>query len=107
MNWGFYGRRDELREIKNIISSGNFFFCVVRGRRRIGKTSLIARALEEVKRTNNFYVQIPDSDEYGVAQVFSEALEDWGKVTGNTAPQITNFSAIAAMLAALWKQDCL
>lgn len=74
--WGFYGRSVETAEIRKIISSGRWFFCAISGRRRIGKTTLIQRALEGAGR-EHFYVQIPDSDERGVVQTFREAFDDW------------------------------
>ena len=75
-DWEFFGRIVEIGEIRRIVSSGRWFFCAVSGRRRIGKTSLIQEALKGVERPH-FYVQIPDSDERGVIQVFRDALEDF------------------------------
>ena len=43
--WGFYGRAIEQAELEKIISSGRWFFCAISGRRRIGKTTLIQRAM--------------------------------------------------------------
>lgn len=77
-NWGFYGRATEQAEIEKILSSGRWFFCAISGRRRIGKTTLIQRALRSRRDTTPFYVQIPDSDERGVVQAFQDALEDSG-----------------------------
>ena len=77
-NWNFYGRNRELIEIEKIISSGRWFFCAISGRRRIGKTTLIQRALERTPDISHFYFQVPDSDERGVVQAFQDALEDQG-----------------------------
>lgn len=74
--WEFFGRTAEIAETRRIASSGRWFFCAVSGRRRIGKTSLIQEALKGLDR-QHFYVQIPDSDERGVIQVFRDALEDF------------------------------
>ncbi len=76
--WGFYGRITEQAEIEKIISSGRWFFCAVSGRRRIGKTTLIQRALTSRPDLGAFYFQVPDSDERGVLQTFQDALEDSG-----------------------------
>ncbi len=74
-DWGFYGRNQELAEIERIISSDRWFFCSISGRRRIGKTTLIQRALQSNPDISEFYFQVPDSDERGVIQAFQEALE--------------------------------
>ncbi|MCH7864115.1 MAG: ATP-binding protein, partial [Proteobacteria bacterium] len=84
-SWGFYGRNSELAEIEKIISSGRWFFCAISGRRRIGKTTFIKRALQQRPAINKFYFQVPDSDERGVIQSFQEALEDHDAGTGPEA----------------------
>lgn len=82
-DWKFYGRADELAQIEQILSGGRWFFCSISGRRRIGKTSLIQRALVQMAPSaaparRHFYFQVPDSDERGVVQAFQDALEDYG-----------------------------
>jgi AAA+ ATPase superfamily predicted ATPase len=77
--WRFYGRANERSQIARILSSANFFFCAISGRRRIGKTSLIREAISELgNAVRTLYVQIPDSDVHGVVQIFRDALEDSG-----------------------------
>ena len=76
--WGFYGRSTEQAEIDRIISSGRWFFCSISGRRRIGKTTLIQRALTRRPGLGALYFQVSDSDERGVVQTFQDALEDSG-----------------------------
>lgn len=76
--WGFYGRSREQAEIESILDSGRWFFCAISGRRRIGKTTLIQRALRNRENAKAFYFQVPDSDERGVVQTFQDALEDTG-----------------------------
>jgi len=44
--WGFYGRQQELAQLRGILSRQRWFFVQVAGRRRIGKTSLIQQALK-------------------------------------------------------------
>lgn len=104
--WGFYGRSVETAEIRKIVSSGRWFFCAISGRRRIGKTTLIQRALAELGR-EHFYVQIPDSDERGVVETFREAIDDWCDVRmhddGLDKDQIRNFSDVAFFISALNK----
>lgn len=42
--WGFYGRQEELTQLRNILARDRWFFVQIAGRRRIGKTSLIQQA---------------------------------------------------------------
>lgn len=75
--WTFYGRTQERQEIARILAAPSFFLCSISGRRRIGKTTLIREALRrDLKGGRSLYVQVPDSDERGVVQVFRDALED-------------------------------
>lgn len=98
INWSFYGRNKELIEIEKIISSGRWFFCAISGRRRIGKTTLIQRALERTPDINHFYFQVPDSDERGVVQAFQDALEDQG-VGVQLAQKVRTFAHMAEVIA--------
>ena len=100
--WGFYGRSVETADIRRIVSSGRWFFCAISGRRRIGKTTLVRRALSEQDRMP-FFVQIPDSDERGVVQAFRDAVEDFWEVTLGPSPaaEIRTFSDIAGLIARL------
>ena len=59
--WGFYGRAGELAEVASIFGRGRWFFARVSGRRRIGKTTLVQRALDLGVPRQVVYVQIPDS----------------------------------------------
>ena len=61
MGWGFYGRGAELRELEAILRRKRWFFARITGRRRIGKTALIQRALAAVGASKVLYAQIPDS----------------------------------------------
>ena len=64
--WGFYGRQQELAQLRGILSRQRWFFVQVAGRRGIGKTSLIQQALKQTGRVLTLYLQIPDSDPIGV-----------------------------------------
>jgi AAA+ ATPase superfamily predicted ATPase len=92
--WGFYGRAAEQAEIDKIVSSGRWFFCSISGRRRIGKTTLIQRALEKRSAIGAIYFQVPDSDERGVVQTFQDALEDSG-TERETVEKIRTFAHMA------------
>jgi uncharacterized protein len=101
--WGFYGRKTELEEVHRLLSRGNFFFCSISGRRRIGKTSLIQEALKRRGETRKaVYAQIPDSDERGVIQVFEDAIEDTFSNQEFARRACANFSDIAILLQVLW-----
>src|SRR4051794_6351125 len=109
--WGFYGRADERAEIARILASGRFFFCSISGRRRIGKTTLIREALDELEDGRpTLYVQIPDSDELGVVQSFREAVEDnelsalasgKGRNSVRSMDEVVSFSTMARAISAL------
>lgn len=64
--WGFYGRRKELDELRDLFERPRWFLLRVSGRRRIGKTALVRRALAEAGRDRVAYVQIDDTDAAGV-----------------------------------------
>jgi AAA+ ATPase superfamily predicted ATPase len=102
--WGFYGRRTELAQVERLLARGAFFFCAISGRRRIGKTSLIQEALKKHKAQKAVYIQIPDSDERGVIQVFEDAIEDTFRNQDFARLACKNFSDIALLIAALWNQ---
>jgi AAA+ ATPase superfamily predicted ATPase len=101
-NWGFYGRAHEQAEIERILGSGRWFFCAISGRRRIGKTTLIQKALKARKDAPAFYFQVPDSDERGVVQTFLNALEDTG--FGLPEDNAYTFRHMALIIAALCRR---
>lgn len=98
--WGFYGRATEQAELEKIISSGRWFFCAISGRRRIGKTTLIQRAMAARPDLEAFYFQVPDSDERGVVQTFQDALEDSG-VRSELFEHVRTFSHMVAAIESL------
>ena len=73
MPWRFYGRQNELQDLRRIFSRKQWFFLKVEGRRRIGKSSLIMRATPEERAPTTFYMQVPDSNPGGVLTRFREA----------------------------------
>jgi len=73
MPWGFYGRTDELTRLQAILARRRWYFVKVTGRRRIGKTALIQRALQDGQRV--FYVQVPDSGPVGVLSAVADQLD--------------------------------
>ena len=99
-DWGFYGRTTELEDIARIMNRGQWFFCSISGRRRIGKTSLIREFLQTHTEKNVFYVQIPDGDERGVVQAFQDVIEGFGFPT-DRANVIQNFQTITDFIGRL------
>lgn len=47
----FIGRERELAALNRLYNSGKFEFAVMYGRRRVGKTALINRFIDEKKRS--------------------------------------------------------
>ena len=76
--WGFYGRQQELAQLRGILSRQRWFFVQIAGRRRIGKTSLIQQALQQTGRALTLYIQIPDSDPTGVLAACNDYLQTFG-----------------------------
>jgi uncharacterized protein len=75
-DWKFYGRNQQLADIEKMLDRKRWFFAKVTGRRRIGKTTLIQQAMQEIKSKQPvFYVQIPDSEPAGVLSAVNDALE--------------------------------
>jgi len=73
--WGFYGRTEELAQLRAIVERGRWFFVRITGRRRIGKTTLLQRELGRSRGAGTFYVQIPDSAPAGVIAAVRDAME--------------------------------
>ena len=76
--WQFYGRRTELEQLQGILQRKRWFFLQISGRRRIGKTTLIQRALAAAGVQKTLYIQIPDSDPAGVVAACNGYLETFG-----------------------------
>ena len=47
-DWKFYGRKDQLADLERMLGRKRWFFAKVSGRRRIGKTTLIQQAMQEI-----------------------------------------------------------
>lgn len=98
--WGFYGRRDELKSLQTVFGRDRWFFVKITGRRRIGKTTLIQQALAGQQARPTFYAQIPDSDEAGVVSAVGDALDTF-RVPQDRYPRPRNSDELARLLAAL------
>ncbi|MEW5984498.1 MAG: AAA family ATPase [Acidobacteriota bacterium] len=78
MDWGFYGRDQELLQLREVLSRNRWFFARLTGRRRIGKTTLIQRALQVAPPRSVFYVQVPDSAPAGILSAVHDAMDTFG-----------------------------
>jgi AAA+ ATPase superfamily predicted ATPase len=97
-DWKFYGRREQLVDLERILARERWFFAKVTGRRRIGKTTLIQKATQEIgSRQPVFYVQIPDSEPAGVLSAVTDARETF-RVPGDRYPRPVNLLQLAKSL---------
>jgi AAA+ ATPase superfamily predicted ATPase len=100
-DWKFYGRKEQLAELERMLDRKRWFFAKVTGRRRIGKTTLIQRAMEEIKSNQPvFYVQIPDSEPTGVLSAVTDALETF-HIPASQYPRPTDLLQLAKLLESM------
>src|SRR5690348_10030889 len=100
MDWGFYGRAEELRAVAQILGRGRWHFAKMTGRRRSGKTTLIQRAIAAAGERPVFYVQIPDSGPAGVLSAVDDAMGTFG-VPRETFPRPHDFGELARLVGSL------
>ena len=102
--WGFYGRTEPLSELRRLVEAGRWFFCRIEGRRRIGKTTLLAQL---ARRSDDFgskliYMQTPDSDERDVAATFRRSLEESDRDEARAiANSVADFPSMAMAIGEL------
>ncbi|MEM6273947.1 MAG: DUF234 domain-containing protein [Myxococcota bacterium] len=94
--WGFYGRQRELNKLSDVFGRGRWFFLRLTGRRRIGKTTLVQRALAANREV--FYVQIPDSQPSGVIGAVTEAMETF-RLNEERYPRPTSLIELARLVS--------
>ncbi len=100
MDWGFYGRSDELRAVTQIIGRNRWYFAKMTGRRRIGKTTLIQKAIKAVGDRPVFYVQVPDSGPAGVLSAVDDAMGTFGVPRDHFRPP-RDFGDLARLVGSL------
>jgi uncharacterized protein len=99
--WTFYGRSRQISDLERMLDRKRWFFANVSGRRRIGKTTLIQRAMKEVNsRQQVFYVQIPDSEPSGVLSAVNDALETF-RITAERFPRPNDMLQLAKLLESM------
>lgn len=100
-DWKFYGRKDQLADFERMLNRKRWFFAKVTGRRRIGKTTLIQKAMQELgNKQPVFYVQIPDSEPAGVLSAVNDALETF-QVPDDRFPRPNDLLQLAKLLEAM------
>ena len=100
-DWKFYGRKEQLVELERMLDRKRWFFAKVTGRRRIGKTTLIQKSMEEIgSKQPVFYVQVPDSESAGVLSAVTDALETF-QVPPDLYPRPNNLLQLAKVLEAM------
>ncbi len=103
-DWSFYGRTEDLDELRSLIHSPRWFFCRIQGRRRIGKTALLKQlaSSDEQLQAQLLYMQVPDSDEHDVVATFRKALEQSDVPAAlEVAPFVKDFPSMAAAISAV------
>ena len=99
--WRFYGRKDQLTALAEMLARQRWFFAKVTGRRRIGKTALIQQALESVGAAQPvLYAQLPDSEPAGVISAVNDALDTFGVPT-DRHPRPKDLAQLAKLLEAM------
>lgn len=100
-DWKFYGRTEQLADLERMLDRKRWFFAKVTGRRRIGKTTLIQRALQELRSNQPvFYVQVPDSEPAGVLSAVNDALETF-HVPAEQYPRPNDLLQLAKLLESM------
>jgi len=99
--WGFYGRKEQLAVLADVLGRKRWFFAKVTGRRRIGKTTLIQQALQTVHSQQPvFYVQVPDSEPAGVLSAVTDGLDTF-RVPGDRYPRPQDLAQLAKLIEAM------
>jgi AAA+ ATPase superfamily predicted ATPase len=100
-DWNFYGRQEQLADLERMLGRNRWFFAKVTGRRRIGKTSLIQQAMQEIKSEQPvFYVQVPDSEPTGVLSAVNDALETF-HIPADQYPRPKDLLQLAKLLESM------
>lgn len=103
-DWSFYGRGNQLDELKGLVHRENWFFCRIQGRRRIGKTALLKHlaTLDSNLMVRLLYMQVPDSDQFDVVATFTAALKQSDlQVARDLVPGVDDFASMAAAIGTL------
>ncbi len=98
----FIGRKRELEELERRLGSDDFEFIVVYGRRRVGKTTLIEKAIDG---KDCIFLQATSNDKYNLSELslqIGSLFPDFaGVVNFNTYQEVFRFLSVKAKEEAL------
>ncbi|MCL2833477.1 MAG: ATP-binding protein [Treponema sp.] len=96
----FYGRDNELKELNLLYRRTGFKFIVVYGRRRVGKSSLIQKFIEDGSKPNISFMAFEQNNKlnleafseailakYSAAKKYLSSFDSWDKALGYIAEQ--------------------
>ncbi len=102
--WSFYGRGDELGRLISEVRQRRWFFGVISGRRRIGKTALIQQALktapEDGQRPLALLVTLPEGSTSAFIALFRNAIAHAG-FAGRLNTSLDTLADLPAIAAAI------
>lgn len=107
-DWAFYGRNSALQELQTVVRPPRWFFSRIQGRRRIGKTALLAQLARADANlaSRMLYIQVPDSDERDVVATFARTLAESNSATAQALVRTVNdFRSMAAAIGHLCRAD--
>jgi AAA+ ATPase superfamily predicted ATPase len=102
-NFDFYAREEELKELNGLYKKSGFKFVVVYGRRRVGKSTVIQKFIDEDKKPNISFMALEQNDKlnleafseavlsrYGAAKKYLSLFDSWDKAFEYIASQAGN-----------------
>ena len=111
--WRFYGRREELGALLKVLRSRRWFFGVLRGRRRIGKTTLVQQALTMVRKESagrriSVLFELPDSTPEDAARELKRAVSQ-AKLPTDAADysECRDLPGMATLIASLCRRGVI
>ena len=103
INFDFFGREEELKELNTLYKKNGFKFVVVYGRRRVGKSTVIQKFIDEGKKPNISFMALEQNNKlnmeafsaavlsrYGAAKDYLSSFDSWDKAFEYIAKQAGN-----------------
>ena len=113
VRWKFYGRRGELGALLKTLRSRLWFFGVLRGRRRVGKTTLVLQALSMIHQETGgtpraVLLELPDSTPDDAASELRSAIQQSQLPLGSVdSAQCRDLPGMATLIASLCRQGVI
>ena len=89
INFDFYGRDEELKELNGLYKKSGFKFVVVYGRRRVGKSTVIQKFINDGKKPNIGFMALEQNNKLNL-EAFSECVLS---VYGNARNYLSSFDS--------------